>query len=234
VDPSAQPKAMLASPGVVLPAATPSLLSATLLVERLDLRDHNINRLLADLGWLASERQGWIATERGKEVGAVQRFNGQNGTPFVLWPESILNNPILQGMVRSLNGEQLDQTKSGGERSFRERFPAQHRTADGHLVRSKAEMLIDNWLYMAGVVHAYERQLPIEEEAYCDFYIPSGKVYIEYWGYERDQRYLARRQEKVGLYQKYKFNLIELTDEHVRNLDDYLPRMLLKYGVMIN
>ena len=47
---------------------------------------------------------------------------------------------------------------------------------------SKAEMLIDNWLYMAEIVHAYERKLPIEEDVYCDFYIPKGKVYIEYWG----------------------------------------------------
>ncbi|MBK8822152.1 MAG: hypothetical protein IPN58_05960 [Anaerolineales bacterium] len=63
---------------------------------------------------------------------------------------------------------------------FREKFTPTHRATDGHWVRSKAEMLIDNWLYMSGVVHGYERQLPVEEELYCDFYIPEGKVYIEY------------------------------------------------------
>ena len=31
------------------------------------------------------------------------------------------------------------------DQGFRERFPAQHRTTDGHLVRSRAEVLIDNW-----------------------------------------------------------------------------------------
>ncbi len=31
--------------------------------------------------------------------------------------------------------------------------------------------------------------------------------------------------------QKYGFNLIELTDEEVFNLDDILPRLLLKYEV---
>jgi hypothetical protein len=31
-------------------------------------------------------------------------------------------------------------------------------------------MLIDTWLYMAGIVHAYERQVPIDEELYCDFH----------------------------------------------------------------
>jgi hypothetical protein len=48
------------------------------------------------------------------------------------------------------------------------------------MVRSRAEVLIDNWLYMQGIVHAYERRLPIEEECYCDFYLPKG-VYIEFW-----------------------------------------------------
>ena len=46
-----------------------------------------------------------------------------------------------------------------------------------------------------------------------------------------DQKYLARKQEKQAIYQKYNFNLIELTDEEVLNLDDVLPRMLLKFGV---
>jgi hypothetical protein len=43
----------------------------------------------------------------------------------------------------------------------RKKFPDKHRSTDGHLVRSKAEVLIDNWLYMAGIVQAYERRLPI-------------------------------------------------------------------------
>ena len=92
-------------------------------------------------------------------------------------------------------------------------------------------MLIDNWLYMAEIVHAYERKLPVEENVYSDFYIPTGKVYIEYWGYENDEKYLARKKAKQEIYQKYRFNLIELEDKEVQNLDDILPRLLLKFGV---
>ena len=29
------------------------------------------------------------------------------------------------------------------------------------------------------------------------------------------------------------FNLIELSDDQIRNLDDYLPRLLLKFGVTV-
>ena len=114
---------------------------------------------------------------------------------------------------------------------FREKFEAKHRTTDGHFVRSKAEMLIDNWLYMAEIVHAYERKLPIEEDVYSDFYIPTGKVYIEYWGYEEDEKYLKRKQHKIEIYKKYGFNLIEICDKEVQNLDDHLPRLLLKFGI---
>ncbi|MBN2825103.1 MAG: hypothetical protein JXQ76_07270 [Campylobacterales bacterium] len=84
---------------------------------------------------------------------------------------------------------------------------------------------------MAELVHAYERKLPIEEEVYCDFYLPSGKVYIEYWGMEEDAKYLQRKQAKKAIYEKYNFNLIELSDEDVLNLDDVLPRLLLKFDI---
>ena len=95
-------------------------------------------------------------------------------------------------------------------------------------------MLIDNWLYMNGVVHAYERKLPIEEDVYCDFYIPEGKVYIEYWGLEEDPKYMERKNTKLRIYEEHSFNLIQLSEEHIKNLDDYLPQLLLKYGVEFN
>ncbi len=79
---------------------------------------------------------------------------------------------------------------------------------------------------------AYERKLPIEEDVYSDFYIPTGKVYIEYWGYENNEKYLDRKKVKQDLLSnKYDFNLIELEDKDVLNLDDVLPRLLLKHGV---
>lgn len=116
---------------------------------------------------------------------------------------------------------------------FRKRLLPEYRTTDGHFVRSKAEMLIDNWLYTAGIVHAYERKLPIKEDAYCDFYLPSGKVYLECWGIENDDAYNNRRKLKTELYQRYQLALIDLTDDHVRNLDDHLPKLLLTYNIMV-
>ena len=82
------------------------------------------------------------------------------------------------------------------EGNFRTKFEATFRTEDGHMVRSKAEQIIDNWLYHKGIVHAYERRVPIEEEVYCDFFIPLGqKVWIEFWGLE-EEKYLKRKELK--------------------------------------
>ena len=213
----------------------PALLFATTLGEHFGLSSRKVNLILAELGWLSRERKGWVATEQGKALGAVQRDYYQTGVPFVLWHESILTNKALVETVKSFTGESAPtEISANQETEFREKFAPTHRATDGHWVRSKAEMLIDNWLYMSGIAHAYERRLPIEEEAYCDFYLPDGKVYIEYWGMEANPKYQARQKVKIELYQQHRFNLIQLSDEHIRNLDDHLPKMLLKFGVIVS
>jgi hypothetical protein len=212
------------------PLEVAATLNATALGEKLNLSNRRMNLVLAELGWTTKERRGWVLTPQGQALGAVQKEHSQTGVPYVLWPETILSHKALLTTIRSLSGEMRVPVyqPAAGDESFREKFAAPYRATYGHWVRSKAEMLIDNWLYMSGIPHAYERELPIEEELYCDFYIPAGKVYLEYWGMENDGKYAARKAVKQELYRKYKLNLIELTDEHVKNLDDYLPKMLLK------
>ena len=119
------------------------------------------------------------------------------------------------------------------EQDFRSKFPAKFRTDDGHVVRSKAEQIIDNWLYHNKIVHAYERRVPVEEELYCDFFIPRGKVWIEYWGSE-DEKYLKRKNLKKELYKKNEKNLIELTDKDIKILDDIFPPKLRAFSSKFN
>jgi hypothetical protein len=209
----------------------PKLLTATALGQQFELSANKINYILSELGWIKKGLKGWVVTEQGIKMGAEQGEDSRSGIPYARWPEKTIYIRALKDSVDNIKG--IDKPKSDSDKmdSFRHKFEATHRATDGHFVRSKAEMLIDNWLYMAEIVHAYERKLPIEEEMYCDFYIPTGKVYIEFWGYDNDQKYLARKQEKLAIYRKYNFNLIELTDEEVLNLDDILPRLLLKFGV---
>ena len=212
-------------------------LTATGLGKQFHISATRVNHILSELGWITKSVKGWAISKQGEAVGGSQREDFRSGVPYAVWPEAILENTALQSTFAQQLGEsageavQADTTDNSKPKDFRKKYEAAHRATDGHYVRSKAEMLIDNWLYMAEIVHAYERKLPVEEDVYSDFYIPAGKIYIEFWGLENDPHYDKRKKVKQGIYQKYGFNLIELTDHEVQNLDDALPRQLLKFGV---
>jgi hypothetical protein len=206
-------------------------LSSTKLGGKLGLTANRINRILNEIGWIDRGVKGWKITLQGEKYGGVQKQHHQTGVPFVVWPESILENPTFLSRTKEDKGAEVSQPTANDSSQFRERFKAELRTTDGHYVRSRAEMLIDNWLYMSEIAHAYERKLPIEEEAYCDFYLPNGKVYIEFWGLENDPKYIERKKTKIALYEKFHFNLIQLHDKDIANIDDILPRELLRYDI---
>jgi hypothetical protein len=122
--------------------------------------------------------------------------------------------------------------------SLNKKYPAEIKTLDGHFVRSKSEMIIDNFLYINNIVHAYERKLPIIENVYCDFYIPASKgrpkgVYIEYWGIESNPKYLTRKIEKLKIYKKYQLQLIELIDDEMQNIEEILTQKLISFDINV-
>jgi len=223
------------SPPNIAQTNSKEYLNATTIANKYNLSARKINMIFSEIGWIQRYLKGWNITELGKQNGGIEKENTRSGIPFIEWPKSIYDSPAFKAVINEVQGNAGEETQEKVEKSntndFRTKFEAKHRATDGHFVRSKAEMLIDNWLYMAEIVHAYERRLPIEEEVYCDFYIPTGKIYIEFWGLENDAKYAQRKRVKKDIYEKYNFKLIELTDEDVFNLDDVLPKMLLKFGV---
>ena len=71
-------------------------------------------------------------------------------------------------------------------------YEGKYHCDDGHVVKSKSEAFIDNYLFANGIPHAYESAFPIDEnpnhDLHPDFCLPnfnnSGTdVYIEHWGY---------------------------------------------------
>lgn len=212
----------------------PKLLTSTALGNHFGISKFRINPILSELGLIQKGVKGWLVTPLGKLMGGEQFEYDKTGIPYVCWNPSILSKKSIINSMKEILGESSTEDKSKNNQTnigFREKFEAKLRTADGHYVRSRAEMLIDNWLYMSEIVHAFERKLPVEEDVYCDFYLPVGKVYIEFWGLENDEKYKERKQEKIKIYQKYGFNLIELNDDDIKNLDDVLPKKLLKFGI---
>ncbi|MBQ3589828.1 MAG: hypothetical protein II980_05185 [Clostridia bacterium] len=88
---------------------------------------------------------------------------------------------------------------------------------DGHVVKSKSERDIDNYLFEHKIAHAYEKALPINGEIFKpDFYLNDLDVYIEHWGYdESNKEYTARKDYKIPKYKEKGITLIctyEATD----------------------
>ncbi len=207
-------------------------LSATQLGERFKLSAKKINQLLSELGWITRSDQGWQLTDAGAAVAGKQKTDSGSNQQFVLWHASLVKNKRLRQSVTEFLGQDAKlQATDKSISSFRHKFEAKHRTLDGHYVRTIGELRIDNWLYMNGIVHAYARQLPIEEDVVCDFYLPGGKVYLQYWGETPEMQNEARRQSLRGLYQRHGFEMIEVSEEEIDKLDELLPHRLRPYGI---
>lgn len=116
---------------------------------------------------------------------------------------------------------------------------------DGHIVKSKAEYMIDNYLYDHGIIHAYEKALPYgaeaKEELHPDFFLPDylgkGKhVYIEFWGFnENNFSYMKSKKFKIAIYKNLGITLIctyEKTD--IKDIEATLDRKLNKKFIKEN
>lgn len=210
-----------------------TLKNATTLAKEFGISAVRFNQILEELDWMEKTERGWEPTSFGSKIGGTSHFVTRKGKKeyFTKWPETIIRIDALLEKIEGSSKLKVVNSAKNKEFNFRKKFPAEHRTSDGHFVRSKAEAIIDDWLYNNGVVHAYEKCVPIEEDMYCDFYIPEKRVYIEYWGYENKPKYLERKEKKIALYEKYDLSLIELIDKDIQNLDDVLPKLLLKFDI---
>lgn len=220
----------------------PTLLTSTLIGKHFNVSNQRLNLILSELGWIEKDIAGWQLTKQGKVIGGRQFESDSSGQTYVKWPQNILGNISLKHVfdetptekeIANIPIEIQTAAQLPSQENFRNKYPTPHRTKDGHFVRSKAEVIIDNALYDYKVIHAYERKLPIDEDLLSDFYLPAGNVYIEYWGMENDPSYVERKKKKIEIYKKHEFSLIELNDTDVSNLDDILPKKLLKFGIKV-
>ena len=81
---------------------------------------------------------------------------------------------------------------------------------DGHIVKSKSEREIDNYLFDHKIAHAYEKSLVIGTETFKpDFYLKDLDLYIEHWGYNSDnEEYTKRKEYKLPKYKEKGITLI--------------------------
>lgn len=137
----------------------PKLLNATSIGKHFNVSSQRLNLILSELGWIEKDIAGWSITKLGKNVGGRQFEHESSGGSYVLWPDNIVMDKSLVSVFNSTAMEkettklsvsapqypsQLPDTTTN---NFREKFEAKHRTKDGHYVRSRAEVIIDDTLY---------------------------------------------------------------------------------------
>lgn len=96
-----------------------------------------------------------------------------------------------------------------------------YRCEDGHVVRSRYEQSVDDWLYRHDLAHAYEPLLAFKPDSHADFLV-RGR-YIEIWGVEKHAQYAARKEAKIAAYRAAGANLIELYPD---DIEQHLDRLL--------
>lgn len=218
-----------------------SYLSATQIAKELELKPSQVNAILVNIHFMDRLGDGY----NSNHVLAKQLIHEK--TPYVKWSSEIIENEVFLREVNSLKNvkeefekeiikkeveepNEIISKKSSEPFKFdRKTFDATLRTQSGHFVRSRAEVIVADWLYNNDIMFAYEKRLPIVEELYSDFFIKKGKVYIEVWGLE-STKYLERKAKKIEMYKQNGYTLIGLEDKDIENLDDYLPLKLAQAG----
>lgn len=100
---------------------------------------------------------------------------------------------------------------------------------DGHVVKSKGELIIDNFLYLNGIEHDYEKTIMVRGNPIkYDWYLPKYKTYIEYWGFF-GRTYLQRKEEKIKLYHKGKLKLVSIEDIMFKDIYSNLSKELKEF-----
>ena len=112
-----------------------------------------------------------------------------------------------------------------------ESYEGIHRCADGHIVKSKSEAMIDDYLFRHHIAHAYERVVPIdnnpEHNLHPDFYLTEQDIYIEHWGFdETNAKYTQAKQYKIQKYKELGLTVICTTEKDTSNLEANLDRKI--------
>ena len=104
---------------------------------------------------------------------------------------------------------------------------------DGHIVKSKSERDIDNYLFDHRIPHVYEKEITTDEniKIHPDFYLPDHDAYLEHWGYGKENKaYTAQKQLKMNYYRRSNLTLIcTYESSDARNIEANLERKLTRF-----
>ncbi len=209
------PEAVLVHP--ILRGTEQTSVHVTLLAKSVNLPARLFNRLLAELGWIEAFAKGWQLTSLGKRYGGVQCQDDDSGIPYVMWPRSVRDMPVLTRSIDAFIDQESNQALNGLE------------------VESSAHRQIANWLYIVGLSYSYQRELllPDDTELMPDFYLPSHRIAIDYWSESLKPDELAMQLQKREDYKKFEIQVVEIHQDKLSDLDHELSRKLLQLGITV-
>lgn len=105
---------------------------------------------------------------------------------------------------------------------------------DGHIVKSKSERDIDNYLYHKNIPHAYEKTLVLDEfeehNLHPDFYLSNEDIYIEHWGFdESNKAYTDSKKYKIEKYKNSGITVVCTNEKDALDINAQLDRKLQFY-----
>ncbi len=201
------------------------------------LHPRQINRALAELGLQQHSILGWELTPLGKSLGGQQQESNSSGAFYVNWPHELVDHPVVRRELNAQSAQQtsaLEQDGTGKERDLFNQAsnnPRGYRGIDGHQLDNMLQQKVCDWLYLAQLVHAHRRALPVADECIADFYVPNGNVYIDCWQEEEPADGLAAKLRRREVYREMNLRVIEINEADAGRLDEVLGRGLLAFGI---
>jgi hypothetical protein len=146
--------------------------------------------------------------------------------PFFIGISAIIEPALAYGASRVATFFAREQEKAGEEK------PSRYKCNDDHVVKSRAEALIDNWLDREGIPHEYEPSLTLSgKNIKPDWYLPDANVYVEFWGFlARDNKdYDDRRKHKEDLFAAANKRLVSITSIDLEDINTKVKQKLLNF-----
>lgn len=190
----------------------PQSLTSTRIGQEFDLSAKLVNAVFLDLNLMNKDQRGWMVTDNATDHGATQR-NSKQGF-YVTWPPSILDNALVSAALTSAAGKKL--------------MPC----LDGRECLNTADQKVANWFYLNAVAYAYEKPIAFTDKV-AGFYLPARKIYLDYWGMHNMRISLSEKMKRAEFFKSQGLKYIEIDDEQLKQLDDYLPKKLLQFGLQL-
>lgn len=133
------------------------------------------------------------------------------------------------GLFYQITGASIaSRLRAAGVTIRKQGFSGVHICSDGHKVQSRWEYAVDNWLSRNEIPHVVHPVCPWDvgkkNPHRADFFAKG--YYIEMWGIINNDKYDARKADKIKMYISFGFHLIEIYPNDIIN-GTFLPLRVL-------